>query len=175
MHIVRNTSSPSSMITHDSCISTCFIKKNEVLDAFKVFKAKVEKQCGKPIKIMRSKRGGEYYGRCTKDGQAPGPFAKFLQENEIVVQYTMLGSLNQNGIVEKRNQTLMEMARSMLSSSKLPRSLWTEALKTAAYILNCALTKVVAKTPFELFKGWKPSLHHMCIWGCSFEVRVYNP
>ena len=42
--------------------------KNEALDAFKVFKAEVEKQCGKQIKIVRSDRGGEYYGRYTEDG-----------------------------------------------------------------------------------------------------------
>ncbi|RVW62449.1 hypothetical protein CK203_060443 [Vitis vinifera] len=53
--------------------------KNEVLDAFKVFKAEVEKQYGKQIKIVRSDRGGEYYGRYLEDGQSPGPFAKFLQ------------------------------------------------------------------------------------------------
>ena len=52
--------------------------KNEVLDAFKVFKAEVEKERGKPIKTVRTNRGGEYYGRYTEDGQAPGPFAKFL-------------------------------------------------------------------------------------------------
>ena len=43
------------------------------------------------------------------------------------------------------------------------------------YILNRVPTKSVEKTPFELFKGWKPSLRHMCIWGCPSEVRVYNP
>ena len=52
--------------------------KNEALDAFKVFKAKVEKQYGKQIKIMKSNRGGKYYGRYLEDGQAPEPFAKFL-------------------------------------------------------------------------------------------------
>ena len=56
----------------------------------------------------------------------------FLQEHGIVAQYTMLGSLNQNDVAERRNQTLMDMVRSMLSNSKLPRSLWNEALKTVA-------------------------------------------
>ena len=83
--------------------------KNEALDVFKVFKAEVEKQCGKQIKIMRSNRGGEYYGRYMEDGQALGPFAKFLQENGIVAQYTMLGSPDQNGVAERRNQTLLDM------------------------------------------------------------------
>ena len=149
--------------------------KNEALDAFKVFKAEVEKQCGKQIKIVRSDRGGEYYGRYTENGQAPGPFAKFLQENGIVAQYTMPGSPDQNGVAERRNLTLMDMVRSMRSNSKLPEFLWTEALKTAAYILNRVPTKAVPKTPFELFKGWKPSLQHVRVWGCPSEVRVYNP
>uniref|UniRef100_A0A2N9I7Q6 Retrovirus-related Pol polyprotein from transposon TNT 1-94 n=1 Tax=Fagus sylvatica TaxID=28930 RepID=A0A2N9I7Q6_FAGSY len=149
--------------------------KNEALDAFKIFKAEVEKQCGKQIKIVRSDRGGEYYGRYTEDGQAPGPFAKFLQEHGIVAQYTMPGSPDQNGVAERRNRTLLDMVRSMLSSSNLPKSLWAEALKTAVYILNRVPTKAVPKTPFELWKGWKPSLRHMRVWGCPSEVRIYNP
>ena len=52
--------------------------KDEALDAFKVFKAKVKKQCSKQIKIVKTNRGGEYYGRYTEDGQALSPFAKFL-------------------------------------------------------------------------------------------------
>ena len=149
--------------------------KNEALDAFKVFKAEVEKQCEKQIKIVRTDRDGEFYGRYTENGQAPGPFAKFLQENGIVAQYTMPGSPDQNGVAERRNRTLMDMVRSMRSNSKLPESLWTEALKTAVYILNRVPTKAVPKMPFELFKGWKPSLRHVRVWGCSSEVRVYNP
>ena len=87
----------------------------------------------------------------------------------------MPGSPDQNSLAERRNRTLMEMVRSMLSSSKLPKSLWIEALKTVVYILNWVPIKAVRKTPFELFKGWKASLCHMRVWGCTFEVRVYNP
>ena len=104
-----------------------------------------------------------------------GPFARFLQEHGIVAQYTMPGSPDQNGVAERRNRTLMDMVRSMLCNSKLPRSMWTEALKTAAYILNRVPTKAVSKTLFELFKDWKPSLQHMRVWGCLAEIRVYNP
>ena len=132
--------------------------KNEALGAFKFFKAEVDKQCRKQIKIVRTDRGGEYYGRYTKNGQTPSPFVKFLQEHGIVAQYTMPGSLYQNGVAERRNRTLMDMVRSMRSNSKLPKSLWTKALKTAVYILNRVPTKLVLKTPFELWKGWKPSL-----------------
>ena len=59
--------------------------------------------------------------------------------------------------------TLLDMVRIMLSSSKLHIFLWTEALKTTAYLLNQVPTKVVSKTQFELFKGWKPSLRHILV------------
>ncbi|RVW47185.1 Retrovirus-related Pol polyprotein from transposon TNT 1-94 [Vitis vinifera] len=91
---------------------------------------------GSHVEAIGTYRGGEYYGRYLEDGQSPGPFAKFLQEHGIVAQYTMPGSPDQNGVAERRNRTLLDMVRSMLSSSKLPKFLWTEALKTAVYILN---------------------------------------
>ena len=87
----------------------------------------------------------------------------------------MLGSPNQNGVDERRNWTLLDMVRSMLASFNLSKSLWIKAPKTALYIFNRVPTKAVKKAPFELFKGWKLSLRHMCIWGCLSEVRVYNP
>ena len=92
------------MITHDIYMYIYLLhNKNEALDAFKVFKAEVEKRCGKQIKIVRTDKGGEYYGRYTEDGQALGLFAKFLQEHGTIAQYTKSGSSNQNGMVERRN------------------------------------------------------------------------
>ena len=60
----------------------------------------------------------------------------------------------------------------MLSNSKLPNSMWGEARKTAAYILNCVPTKAVPKTPYELWTGKKPSLGHLHVWGCPAEARI---
>jgi hypothetical protein len=60
-------------------------ERSKVLDKFKVFKGEVENQHNIKIKIVRSDRGGEYYGRHTPYGQVPGPCARFLQENGIVV------------------------------------------------------------------------------------------
>ena len=62
-----------------------------------------------------------------------------------------------------------------MSHSTLPESLWGEALKTAAYILNRMPTKATAKTPYELWTGQKPSLKHFHIWGCPAEARPYRP
>ncbi|RVX18685.1 Retrovirus-related Pol polyprotein from transposon TNT 1-94 [Vitis vinifera] len=105
----------------------------------------------------------------------PGPFAKFLEKRGIRAQYTMLGTPQQNGATERRNRTLMEMVRSMISYFSVPISLWGEALKTAMYILNRVPSKAIPKTPFELWTSRKPSLRHIHIWGCPTEVRIYNP
>ena len=150
-------------------------EKSYALDKFKVFKLEVEKQLGKVIKIVRSDRGGEYYGRHGDVGQHMGPFAKYLQDCGIIAQYTMLGSLEQNGVAVRRNRTLKDMMRSMMSRSNLPEYLWGEAIKTTNYILNRVPSKFVPKTPFELWTNRKPSLNHFQVWGCPVEVRLYNP
>ncbi|CAL9086513.1 unnamed protein product, partial [Musa textilis] len=69
----------------------------------------------------------------------------------------------------------MDMVRSMMSYSSVPDSMWGEALRTAMYILNRVPSKSVPSTPFELWTGRKPSLRHLHIWGCSAEIRVFNP
>ncbi|RVW88179.1 Copia protein [Vitis vinifera] len=134
-------------------------EKSQAIDIFEMFITKVERQLDKKIKIVRSDRGGEYYGRYDELGQNPGAFAKFLEKCGIRAQYTMPGTPQQNGVVERRNRTLMEMVRSMMSYSSVPISLWGEALKTAMYILNRVPSKVVPKTPFELWtdksKGYR--------------------
>jgi transposase InsO family protein len=138
-------------------------KRSESLNKFKLLKAKVENQHNLKIKIVRSDRGGEYYGRHSPYGQLSGPFAKFLQENSIVVRYSTPDEPQQNGVAERHNHTLMDMVRSMISYSILPISLWMEALKTATHILNRVPSKSVPKTPYELWTGREPSLnHYMC-------------
>ena len=140
-----------------------------------MFITEVERQLERKVKIIRSDRGGEFYGRYDETGQHPGPFARLLQKLGIVAQYTTPGSPWQNGVAERRNRTYMEMVRSMMSHANLPISLWMDALRTAVYILNRVPSKAIPKTPFELWKGWKPSLRHLQIWGCPAEARLYNP
>ena len=62
-----------------------------------------------------------------------------------------------------------------MSSTIVPNFLWSEALKTAMYILNRVPSKAVPTTPFELWTGRKPSLRHLHVWGCPAEARIYNP
>ena len=77
-------------------------EKSQLLDVFKNYKVKVGNQLNKRIKSVRSDRGSEYYGRYDCLGeQHPGLFTKYLEECSIVPQYTMLGSPNMNGVVER--------------------------------------------------------------------------
>lgn len=80
-----------------------------------------------------------------------------------------------NGVADRRNMTLKDMVRSMISYSTLPKSLWGEALKTTAYILNRVRTKAAAKALYERWTGRKPSLKHFHIWGCPAEARPHKP
>jgi len=98
------------------------------------------------VKIIRSNRGDEYYGKYNEPGQCPSPFTKFLEKHGICAQYTMPRTPQQNGVVERHNRTLMDMVRSMLSNSKLSLSLWMYALKTAIYLLNRVPSN--SKNPF---------------------------
>ena len=122
-------------------------EKSEALNKFKIFKAEVENQHELKIKVVRSDRGGEYYGSHAIYGQIPGPFARFLQEKGIVAQYSTPSEPQQNGVAERRNHRLMGMVCSMLSHSILPVSLWTELLKTATHTTNRVSSKSFPKTP----------------------------
>ena len=87
----------------------------------------------------------------------------------------MPGKPNMNSVAERRNRTLQDMVRSMISHSSLPESLWGEALKTVVCILNRVPSKAVAKTPYELWTGKKPSIRHLHVWGCPTQARPYRP
>ena len=149
-------------------------EKSSSLDAFKSFKAAIELKIGKKIKCVRYDKCGEYYGRYDETGRNPEPFTRYLDEYGIEAQYTMPGTPQQNGVAERRNHTLLEMVRCMLSHSSLPDFLWGDALRTVVYILNQVPSKFVSKTPYELMSGKKPSLRHFHEWGCKAEVRPYN-
>ena len=99
------------------------------LEAFKAFKAKVDLQQGKNIKVVHFDRGGEYYGRYDETGRNPGPFAKYLQECGIDAQYTMSSTPQHNGIAEMRNHTLLDMVQCMLVNSSLLEFLWGKVVK----------------------------------------------
>ncbi|KAI3764505.1 hypothetical protein L2E82_14514 [Cichorium intybus] len=129
---------------------------------FKTFQSEVENQLNKTIKVLRSDRGGEYLST---------NFMDHLKTCGIVSQLTPPGTPQHNGVSERRNRTLLDMVRSMMSRSTLPLSFWGYALQTAARLLNMAPTKKVDKTPYEIWHGRVPSLSYLKVWGCEAYVR----
>jgi hypothetical protein len=65
----------------------------------------------------------------------------------------------------------MDMVRSILSNSTLSLGLWMEALKIIEHIINCVPSKLVSKTPYELWIGRKSNINYLHIWGCPAEAK----
>ncbi|KAJ9566373.1 hypothetical protein OSB04_002339 [Centaurea solstitialis] len=138
--------------------------KSESFERFKEFQNEVQNQLDRKIKFLRSDRGGEYLS---------DEFDNHLMECGIVSQLTPPYTPQMNGVSERRNRTLLDMVRTMMCHSTLPMSFWGHALETAAHILNRAPTKSVENSPYELWKGKKPNMSFLRIWGC--EVYVKRP
>ncbi|GJU40561.1 retrovirus-related pol polyprotein from transposon TNT 1-94 [Tanacetum coccineum] len=84
----------------------------------------------------------------------------------IFHQKSVLRTPQQNGIVERRNRTLVEAARTMLIFSKAPMFLWAEAVAIACYTQNRSLIHTRHnKTPYELVHDKKPDLKFLCVFG----------
>ena len=80
-------------------------------------------------------------------------FKTYLKECGIISQFMPPGTPQWNGISERRNRTLLDMVRSMMSNATLPKSFWGHALDTAALTINMVPSKSVEKTPYELWFG----------------------
>jgi transposase InsO family protein len=100
----------------------------------------------------------------------------FYSDNGIRHNTTTPYSPQQNGIVERRNQTVVEMARCLLKSMDVPSLFWGEAVKTAVYILNRSPTKSVrGKTPFQAWFGKKLGVKHLRTFGCAAYAKRVGP
>src|SRR5215216_5364975 len=140
--------------------------KFETFEKFKEFQNEVENHRNRKIKFLRSDRGGEYLSY---------DFLTHLKASEIVSQLTPPGTPQRNGVSERRNRTLLDMVRSMMSLTDLPLSFWGYALETAAFTSNRAPSKSVETTPYELWFGKKPKLSFLKVWGCDAYVKNLQP
>jgi transposase InsO family protein len=142
-----------------------FLKhKSDALGCFQQFKSLVEKQSGYYIKCLRTDRGGEYMSR---------EFQNFCKVHGIYKQFTARYTPQQNGVTERKNITIMEMAHSMLTAKHLSNEYWVEAVATAVYILNRCLTKSVKnKVPQEAWTGLKHNVAHLKVFGCVAYAHV---
>ncbi|RVX02654.1 Retrovirus-related Pol polyprotein from transposon TNT 1-94 [Vitis vinifera] len=132
--------------------------KSEVADVFLRYKAMVENQSEYIIKVIRSDNGTEYTSE---------KFNEFCEDADIDHQLTAPYTPQQNGVVERKNRTIMEMTRCLLHEKELPKSFWAEAANTAVFLLNKLPTKALQKqTSFEAWFGYKPMLMNLKTFGC---------
>jgi hypothetical protein len=113
-------------------------------------------------------------------------FDEFCLEHGIDQQFSALRVPQQNGIVERKSRTLVEMARTILDEHRSPRRFLADAISTACYISNQVfLCSILHLTPFKLRFGRNPSVSHFRPFGCKcfvlkcgnldkFESRSFN-
>ncbi|GKB38876.1 retrovirus-related pol polyprotein from transposon TNT 1-94, partial [Tanacetum coccineum] len=95
----------------------------------------------------------------------------YSREKGIKREYIIARTLQQNGLAKRRNRTLIEAARTMLADSKLPTTFWAEAFSTTCYVQDRVLVvKPHNKTPYELFRGFKPALSFMRLFECHVTI-----
>jgi len=117
----------------------------------------VEKQSGMKLKILITDGSGEYNSR---------DFETYCTSQGIIHEITTPYTPQHNGLVERRNNSLLDMTRSMLKEKKLPHEFLGEIVNIAAYILNrCPTKKLKNQVLEEIWSGRKPSINHLKVFG----------
>nr|GEZ70572.1 retrovirus-related Pol polyprotein from transposon TNT 1-94 [Tanacetum cinerariifolium] len=138
--------------------------KDETSDILKKFITEIENLVDKKVKVIRSDNGTKFKNSVLND---------FYAMKGIRREFSVARTPQQNGVVERRNRTSIEAARTMLDDSKLPTTFWAEAVNTACYVQNRVLVvKPPNKTPYELFRGRSHALSFMKPFGC--HVTIFN-
>ena len=116
----------------------------------------------KSIKRIRSDHGREFEN---------ASFETFCNGLGISHEFSALRTPQQNGVVERKNRVLQEIARVMLLSNKVPRNLWAEAVNTACYIGNRVFLRPDTRnTNYELWKGKRPNVSYFHTFGSKCYI-----
>nr|GFB45597.1 integrase, catalytic region, zinc finger, CCHC-type, peptidase aspartic, catalytic [Tanacetum cinerariifolium] len=131
--------------------------KDETPEVFLKFLKNTQRALNATVCTVRTDNGTEFVNKTLTD---------LFESVGITHQISVPRSSQQNGVVERRNQTLMEAARIMLIFAKAHLFLWAEAVATACYTLNRSLIHTLhRKTYYELLKGKKPYLKYFRVFG----------
>jgi transposase InsO family protein len=132
--------------------------KGETQEILKKFIMRAQNEFDLKIKKVRSDNGTEFKNTDVEE---------FLSEERIKHEFSVPSTPQQNGVVEIKNQTLIEAARTMLDEYKTPDNYWTEAVNTASHAINrLYLHKVYKKTTYELLAANKPKGDYFLVFGC---------
>ncbi|GJU08739.1 ribonuclease H-like domain-containing protein [Tanacetum coccineum] len=136
--------------------------KDETSGVLKSFITGIENLVDHKVKVIRCDNETEFKNR---------EMNQFCEKKGILRQYSIARTPQQNRVVERRNRTLIEAARTLLVDSKLPTTFWAEALNIACYVHNRVLVvKPHNKTTYELFYGRTPTLSFMKPFGCPITI-----
>lgn len=139
-------------------------EKSETFNMFKSFKASVKKEISLPIKDLRTDRGGEFNSF---------EFGEFCKAGGINRQLTIACMPQQNGVAERKNQTIMNAVRSMFRERQVPKIFWSEAVKWSVHVQNRSPTLALEDmTPEEACSGTKPGVSYFKIFGCMAHVHI---
>jgi len=137
--------------------------KDEAFEKFKSFKALAENESSYKIKCLTSDRGGEF---------TSNEFFDFCEEHGIRREFSTARTPQQNGVVERMNITVQQMARAMLDESRTPATFWGEAAYVPVVILNKPNVRVKnTQTPHELWYGETPSVKNFKIFGRKCYIK----
>lgn len=143
---------------------TLLPSKDRVFEAFVNFQTYVTNHFNAKIKVLRSDNGGEYTSHT---------FKAHLANHGILHQTSCPYTPQQNGVAERKNRHLMEVARSMMFHKNMPRRFWGDAVMTACYLINRIPTKVLDDlSPFEVLNKTKPNINHLRVFGSVCFVLV---
>ena len=139
---------------------TLFFKtKNEAFDSFRKLATIIQNEKGLNIVSIRSGHGVELQNEY---------FENFCQENVIHHNFSTPRTPQQNSVVEKKNRSLEEEARTLLNETKLPKYFCADVVSIVCYTLNKLLIiPILKKTPYQLYKGRKPYISHLMVFGCK--------
>ncbi|KAK1611771.1 hypothetical protein QYE76_035444 [Lolium multiflorum] len=134
-------------------------RKDETQQIFIDFATEVQRQHNLLIMAIRSDNGSEFKNYTLND---------FLSDEGIRHQYSAAYTPQQNGVAERKNRTLMDMARSMMAEYKSRYNFWAEAISTTCHSSNWLyLRKGLNKTPYEILTGNKPNISYFKVVGCD--------
>ncbi|KAK1679077.1 hypothetical protein QYE76_039925 [Lolium multiflorum] len=132
-------------------------KKDETQQIFIDFATEVQRQHNLLIMAIISDNGSEFKNYTLND---------FLSDEGTRNQYSAAYTPQQNGVAERKNWTLMDMARSMMAEYKSRYNFWAEAISTACHSSNrLYLRKGLNKTPYEVLTGNKPNISYFKVFG----------
>jgi hypothetical protein len=133
-------------------------QQGEAVNAIKRVQVAAEAECGRKLRVLHTDNDGEFIA---------AEFASYCADEGVQRHYSASYSPQQNGVVERRNQTVLGMARALLKQRGMPTVFWGEAVVTAVYILNHSPTKALnGMTPYEAWHGRKPAVSHLRVFGC---------